>query len=325
MSSTRTLIAAAGLAAAALASTAASMPVAAGAGDSADNSGTIVVEHALGVTELTGPPARIVTLSDRDFDSVLALGIVPVGTQSHYGYTAELTPWALPLVGDAEVDVWPGFALNFEAIAALEPDLIVNVVSDGDADVYAELSAIAPTLGPPVGAAPYAATSSEAIELVAAALGDPAAGAAAIAAYDETIAGYRAAHPEFADHSIVYFDIGDGALYTGGVAHPMHATLYTLGFQPAAVSAEAETPDAVIVLSAEHAGRLDADVLVTWAPGMSIDDLVAAVPLLAGLDAVANGRVIILDDFALAQSSVLSVPFGMEALLPELRGLFVAE
>lgn len=127
--------------------------LAAGCGSSAPNPAAapvpVVVAHSRGETTIPTAPQRIVALSSSWADSVLALGVTPVGigTLISVGPADGKFPWqgdfeaqviGLPLVG----------APDYDAIAAAEPDLILADHSARDTDVYERLSAIAPTIGP---------------------------------------------------------------------------------------------------------------------------------------------------------------------------------
>ena len=65
-----------------------------------------------------------------DQDTLLALGVVPVGIRDWYGDQPDAVwPWATDELGDAEPTVISSAELDFEAVAALEPDLIVGLSS----------------------------------------------------------------------------------------------------------------------------------------------------------------------------------------------------
>ena len=82
------------------------------------------VEHAMGATDIPARPERVVVLDTGELDSVLSLGVTPVGavttavSQAFLSYLAE---------GAADVEVVGTIAEpNLEAIAALQPDLILS-------------------------------------------------------------------------------------------------------------------------------------------------------------------------------------------------------
>lgn len=114
-----------------------------GSGASSGPGGTRTVRHAMGTTEVTGTPQRVVVLDTGELDSVLALGVTPVGS-----VTADAASGFPDHLADRTRDVRPVGTIgepNLEAIAALQPDLILsNKVRDGEK--YDRLSAIAPTV-----------------------------------------------------------------------------------------------------------------------------------------------------------------------------------
>ncbi|SED49746.1 ABC transporter substrate-binding protein [Streptomyces sp. TLI_105] len=99
--------------------------------------------HALGKTELKTAPKRVVVLDVGELDNVVSLGVKPVGYAPSEGddgipgYLAEDagTPKSVGTINN----------LNLEAIANLQPDLILGSQLRA-ADKYDELSKIAPTV-----------------------------------------------------------------------------------------------------------------------------------------------------------------------------------
>ncbi|MGG1660951.1 ABC transporter substrate-binding protein [Brevibacillus sp. NRS-1366] len=104
---------------------------------------TRTITHAMGKTQITGTPERIVVLTNQGTESLLALGIKPVGAvKSWIG-----EPWfdhikdqmsGVEVVGD---EVQP----NVELIASLKPDLILGTKVRQE-KIYSQLSSIAPTV-----------------------------------------------------------------------------------------------------------------------------------------------------------------------------------
>jgi iron complex transport system substrate-binding protein len=99
------------------------------------------ITHARGTTQLERKPERIVVLDTGEIDAVLALGIVPVGTATPNGTVPSYLQPQLP--GSTNVGSLDG--LRWEAIAALQPDLILGSQLRVD-ELYDQLSAIAPTV-----------------------------------------------------------------------------------------------------------------------------------------------------------------------------------
>lgn len=101
------------------------------------------IDHAMGTTEIPTQPERVVVLDTGELDSVMALGVTPVGAVRapvEDGFLDYLQPalTETELVGTIS-DV------NLEAVAALQPDLILSSKTRHE-DLYDELSGIAPTV-----------------------------------------------------------------------------------------------------------------------------------------------------------------------------------
>ncbi|MET7760284.1 iron-siderophore ABC transporter substrate-binding protein [Streptomyces sp. NPDC005389] len=99
--------------------------------------------HALGKTELKAAPKRVVVLDVGEFDNVVSLGVKPVGYAPAEGDDG--IPAYLAKDAGAPKSVGTINNLNLEAIANLQPDLILGSQLRA-ADKYDELSKIAPTV-----------------------------------------------------------------------------------------------------------------------------------------------------------------------------------
>ena len=78
---------------------------------------------------------------------MLALGVVPVGVGDFLGgYEWRERPWAQDALGGAEPEVVGGQEINFEAVAAQRPDLIIAINAGLKQGDYDRLSQIAPTV-----------------------------------------------------------------------------------------------------------------------------------------------------------------------------------
>lgn len=296
------------------ASTPPSEPVVA---DAAAASFPVVVEHQLGTVSIPEEPTRVVAMSTRDADALLALGVIPVGIHSIYDFDAGVGPWAIDALGDAAPEVWNGREFNFEAVAATEPDLIVFTASGADQEIYDTLSEIAPTIDLPLGAVPWGADYEESTLLVAEALGRSADGERVVAGLDEYLADQAVEHPSFGGRTANYLDIYPGGISSYSRDHNINAVLYDVGFDPIDLS---DLPDgeSSIEVSAERLAEFDADVVLAYPFERTLDELVAETPTLASLDSFVGGRFFVLEDLALSNSSVLSIPYALDRLLPEI-------
>jgi iron complex transport system substrate-binding protein len=110
--------------------------------------GSVTIKHAFGETKIPGPPKRVVSAGYTDQDDLLAVGVVPVAVTNWFGdQPFGVWPWAQPKLGTAQpvvLDLSNG--IQIDQIAALKPDLIVATNAGLDADTYAKLTAIAPTI-----------------------------------------------------------------------------------------------------------------------------------------------------------------------------------
>lgn len=101
------------------------------------------ITHAMGSTKVPAEAKRVVVLDTGELDSVVALGVKPVGAVEAVagaGYPDYLAAQVegVPKVGTIEQP-------NIEAIAALNPDLILSSKVRHEA-IYDQLSRIAPTV-----------------------------------------------------------------------------------------------------------------------------------------------------------------------------------
>jgi iron complex transport system substrate-binding protein len=106
--------------------------------------GVVVTAH--GPIEVPEKPARVVTLSEYALDTAVAVGVTPVGAIASAGHDG-VAPYIADQVPDITV-VGRAGQIDVKVIRALEPDLILASWQTDDA-LYAELSAMAPTIVPP--------------------------------------------------------------------------------------------------------------------------------------------------------------------------------
>jgi iron complex transport system substrate-binding protein len=142
---------------------------------------TITVEHAMGTATVPAEPKKVVILTNEGTEALLAMGVTPVGAVNSwtgdpwYDHITEEMEGVTPVGTESEV--------NVEAIAALEPDLIIGNKMRQEA-VYEQLNAIAPT----VFAETLRGNWKENFELYAKALNKVEEGNKVIADYDARIA-----------------------------------------------------------------------------------------------------------------------------------------
>lgn len=161
----------------------------------------ITIRHALGTTTITKKPERVATVAWANHEVPLALGVVPVGfAAANFGDDDGdgLLPWVaekLAELGAPRPALFDeGDGIDFEALAATQPDVILAAYSGLTQADYDTLSQIAPVVAYPDSA--WATDWREMIRLNSAGLGMAAEGEALIKRVEDEIAGTVAGHPE---------------------------------------------------------------------------------------------------------------------------------
>ncbi|MCH8614323.1 iron-siderophore ABC transporter substrate-binding protein [Arsenicicoccus dermatophilus] len=288
----------------------------------------VQVKHALGTTTIPAAPRRVVTLGQGAAETAIALGTVPVGTET-FAWGADKDghlPWvreAVTKAGQPLPTTFPGGEqVAVEKIAELKPDLILAPWSGVTKEQYAELSEIAPTVA--YDKAPWATTWDGEIRVVAKALGKPAEGEQQIRAIEARFAEAVAAHPQFRGKTFSYvYTTGPGTL---GVYLPTEqrvAMIAKLGLTPdpaIASFAPADGSDHALI-GLENADRLKgSDLIFTWYLDEASKKQVLAQPLYAGIPAVRRDTVVTSGDrqlvTAMSMINPLTVPWALPRLTP---------
>lgn len=282
----------------------------------------VEIEHVHGTTTIEAEPERVVSVGFTDQDTLLALGVTPVGIRDWYGDQPQAVwPWATDELGDAEPTVLSSAELDFEAVAALEPDLIVGLSSGMTASDYELLSQIAPTVAQSAEFPDYGMPWQEKTLVTGQALGRSAEAEQVVADTEELIAAAREEHPEFEGATAAAAFLFDGQPGGYASADTRARLLGDLGFETPAEFDELAGDAFFFNVSPEQITTLDTDVLV-WIVGSEAEAAsIAALPTRATLQASQEGREVLTDaelSGALSFSSPLSIPEALEQLVPEL-------
>jgi iron complex transport system substrate-binding protein len=275
----------------------------------------VTVEHRFGSTTIEQEPERVVTVGYTDQDITLALGVVPVGVGDFLGgYEWRTRPWAQEALGGAEPEVVSGQEINFEAVAAQRPDLIIAINAGLQKDAYEKLSKIAPTVGQSGDYIDFGMPWDEQTLLVGKALGREAQAQQVVDEVKAEFAAVREAHPEFAGKTAVLAYGGPDGYGAYATEDTRSRFLTDLGFKVPEKIDELAGDSFYVQFSQEQFRLLDQDVVVMY--GAEKDIL--ANPVFSRLDAVKEDRVIyvdIPDEFAgaLGFSSALSLPWLLDA------------
>lgn len=293
----------------------------------------ITVKHAFGETVIESKPERVVTLAWGNQDTMLALGIVPVGVSAaNFGAVTEdgLHPWTKDAFTSLGVDAPNVFNdatdWDYEAIALCEPDIIVASYSGFTEDIYNRLSEIAPVI--PFIEVAWKTTWREQMITNATAVGMKEQGEKLVAQTDLLIEDAKANYPALEGKRGGFFWISQDDLsnfYAYLPSDPRAAYLNDLGLAtPNSILSLAEgSQDFSVTISRENADMLsDVDIMVVYGDE-SLLEAMQADPLLSRIPAVKNGAVILLDSTstlaAATTPSVLSIPYALEEYLEALN------
>lgn len=298
-------------------------------GGGSTESGPVTVEHAFGETTIEQKPERIATVAWANHEVPLALGVVPVGmAKAAYGDDDGdgILPWVedkLEELGGEQPALFDETdSIDFEGVAATEPDVILAAYSGLTQEDYDTLSKIAPTVAFPD--VPWGTSMDTMIEMNAKAMGMEAEGEQLVKDLDQTISETVAKYPDVAGKSAVFAFADPKDLSKIGYYNtndPRASFLEDLKLQtPDFVTEAGQSSEAFYnEISAEKADQLaDVDLVVAYGteellPTLREDKLIGKVP------AIDQGAVAVLEDgtplAASTNPSPLSIDWGLEKYL----------
>ncbi len=289
----------------------------------------VTIEHAFGKTTIRQEPKRVATLGWNDQDSVLSLGVAPVGaTKLTWGgnekgssdwFDAEIEKQGVePPVRYDDADGAP-----VEEIAKLTPDLILATNSGITKEEYAKLKEIAPVVAYPE--APWVTSWQTSLEMVGKALGRSEKAAEVEAETQEKIAKAKEEHPEFAGKNLIFGYLATTDLSQIGIyapEDPRVSFMHDLGFKDAPAVKDAIKPGEFYgTVSAERASDLDSDVFLTWSENPNDMKTFTDHELVGKIPAIENGNAYAEEDkhvsLAVTNPSPLSIPYIIEKFVPD--------
>lgn len=284
-------------------------------GEVADD-GSVTVRHAFGDTTIPGPPQRVVSAGLTEQDDLLAVGVVPIAVTDWFGGEPfGVWPWAQPKLAGAQPTVLNlDNGIPVDQIATLKPDLIVATNAGLDADTYAKLSEIAPTVAQ-TGTHAFFEPWKDQATIIGQAVFKNTEMTDLIKAVDDRFAAVAGEHPQFAGKKALLLS---GTLYRGGVQAtppgPRTDFLTQMGLTVPEVPA--------LIPRDQMASVLDsADVLIWTTESDQDRDALLADPVVAQLAATTGDRNIFTTKElagAIAFASPLSYPVVADQLPPEL-------
>ncbi len=264
----------------------------------------IVIKHALGTTTIAKKPERVVTVAWANHEVPLALGIVPVGfAAANFGDDDGdgLLPWVAEKLKELGVEkpvlFDEGDGIDFEAVAATQPDVILAAYSGLSQSDYDTLSQIAPVVAYPD--APWSTDWREMIRLNSAGLGMKAEGEALIARIEKEIATVVTSHPQLAGKKamfVTHLDATNLSIVNFYTANDSRVKFFAdLGLTSPKSVVDATKPGQFAAgVSAERVDAFDdVDIVVTYG-SQPLLDAMRADPLLSRMPAVTNDSIVML-------------------------------
>ena len=312
-------------------------PAAEGSSTASDGAFPVTIPNAFGETTIESEPQRVVVTGYTDVDTVLALGVTPVAFQEFSTFpdatVPGLGPWAQDEpAAEGDIELLPVAEVpTVEDVLALEPDLVIAIGSGIEQEEYDQLSALVPVLARPEGSAAFLVGRDEATTMIGEALGKADEAQALLEDVDGSLTEAADANPQFADATVTITvpDTTGAGGYGVYVAGDTRVEFFrSLGFELTDAVQGLETDSFFTTVSAEESQLLDADLIVVPAL-FDLEETRAqleADPVFSAIPAVAAGRVLYLDPSAeggaISYNDVLSVPFALDALLPQLQEQF---
>ncbi len=293
--------------------------------ETASASFPVTIAQKLGEVTVEEPPTRVVALDFPSADAAIALGVVPVGMYDVSYVQGGVQQWTKEALRAEEpelINTDQGFP--FETIARLQPDVILATNTYPlIADSWDKLNAIAPVVGHVEG--PGVDTWQQGVRQAGKALGRQQEAERLVSAVETTVTRASENHPELTGKTASLFNYvaGDGLYVINDEADFSIKFLKELGFAGLTETvAGLEGQDGRAKVSEERYPLIDADVVVgTSSSNRAELDQLASHEVFSRVPAVARGAFVRLDigpATAMAFPSVLSVPYAVDELVPQL-------
>jgi iron complex transport system substrate-binding protein len=282
------------------------------------------VRHRYGSTTVPSRPARLVTLGQTDHDAAIALGVVPIAVAGFVGTGySPFRPW-----NSAGLTTRPPvlnmLEIPFEQVAALEPDLILCVMSGVKKADYAKLSAIAPTVAQPVDYEDWAVPYPAHTQLIGAALGQPDKAKQLVDELDAAFADVRSRNPTLVGARAVCAELWGSDFAVLGTGAPRTHFLTDVGMTLGPL-AELAGKGYNAPVSAEKVDLLDQLDLVVWTTEHTDVDKLLQHQLVRTLRTTKQGRYVLAanggnDDllYSMDWGTILSNRWAIEHAVPRL-------
>lgn len=278
----------------------------------------LTIEHKFGTTVIEEQPERVATVDYNGVDNLLALDVQPVAIRYWYGDNERgIWPWAQPhLTGTPEVLKGD---LNYEQIAAANPDVILAIWSGITQDDYEKLSKIAPVVAVPEGMGDYAMPWHQQALTVGRVLGKETQAQALVDSIRTQLADIAAKHPQWQGKTVAIANRWQDAVgaYTSNDIRPL--LMAELGFKtPQVIDDAIEANEFWVTFSMEDLSPIDTDLLM-WVTSSNDFSNIMDIPARPYLNVVSEGREVFLGTDvtgAFSFASLLSLPYAFEQMVP---------
>lgn len=290
----------------------------------------LTISHKYGETIVPSKPERVVTIGYTEHDVWVALGTQPIAVRYWYGDESEpFRPWSVGQTtsGATEVLNMAFGELNYEAILALQPDLISGIDSGITQDEYDQLTLIAPTIAQSGDFIDFGTPWQDTTRLVGQILGEAELAESLIAEVEAKFTAVRENNPHFIgkEFALAYsISAGSYGFYSSGDNRAQFFTQF--GLEIPAELDEVAGESFYADLSQERIDLLDRDVLIFL--GLQFIEggrqTIENEPLLNQLNVAKDGRVVYVPvevDDALQYGNVLSLGYAIDAVAAELEAV----
>lgn len=280
----------------------------------------VTIPTKFGDVTIEEQPQRVVTLGWGDTDTALALGVQPVGNMDWLSLGGNgVGSWAQDQYTQAP-EVLEREDMDYEKIAALEPDVIINVKTSGDEDQYDQLSSIAPTVGIPEGGEGSRTPMNQQVEMIAAALGKQNKGADLIDQVESRYRELREKYPQWQGKTLssLYHSEANWSVYLPGDARADVPAALGFELDPRVAEIAEDVERFTVDISTEQLDRADSDVVIGIPVGEDKSSLESD-NAWKNLTAVREGRAFALDEEqtdAFSMGSVSSILYALDELEP---------
>lgn len=283
----------------------------------------VTIKHKFGDTKIPSAPKRVVVIGNGgtdDIDALYALGVTPIAVSKDTFASDGVYPWLKGKLDTKKTKLLDTVnGVDFEAVAALQPDLIL-ATSDFTLDKdYKKLSAVAPTIG--YETAWGQQTWQQHVEVVGKAVGKEAQAEQVVKDTEAAVAKVKAAHPGL-DGKTYSLSIGNtpAKIYTIASETDFAAKLMSelgLGLTPSIKNIKTVSGSPTGELSFEQLDKLDADLVVIAFTTKDLQKAFEASTLVKNMSAVKKGNYFVTDVETISQlrsPSALGIPWALNNL-----------